>query len=82
MSLVKLRDVLVASDCNTADQVIALITACIEGGTDKGSEIVSTVSDLGYKPSYVGLMLSKNAGSSAERHHWFRDAEGYYRLHH
>ena len=81
MTLAQLRDDLVASECNKAEQVIFLITASIESGIDNGSEIVATVSRLGYKTSYVGLMLSKNAGSSAERYHWFRNAEGHYQMH-
>ncbi|MFZ1742660.1 MAG: hypothetical protein WAT93_07390 [Pontixanthobacter sp.] len=81
MSLDELRDALVAAGCKQDAQVIALITACIEGGIDTGSEIVSTVSGLGYDKQYVGLMLSNNKGGSAERHRWFRDAEGHYSLH-
>lgn len=81
MRLIELRHALIASGCNKADQVIALITACNERGTVNGPKIVSAVSDLGYDKRYVATHLSTNAGSSAERHHWYRTAEGHYQMH-
>lgn len=80
MDLEELRDALIASGSNKAEQVILLITACIEGEINTGSEIVSAVSDLGFDKRYVGKQLSTNAGSNAEGYHWYRDADGDYRL--
>lgn len=54
MSLVELQDALIAGGCDKPDQVIALITACIEGGTDTGPEIVLWVLTL----ATVGSMLA------------------------
>lgn len=81
MSLVTLRDWLFETGCKKPDQVVTLIKACIESGIDKGPEIVSTVSDLGFTKSFVGLMLGKSAGRNPERHEWVRGADGRYRLH-
>ena len=81
MSLVTLRDYLIENGCNQPAQVVTLIKACIESGIDKGPEIVSTVSDLGFDKSYVGLMLRKSAGRNPKRHHWVRETDGRYRVH-
>lgn len=81
MSLVTLRAYLIETGCNQPDQVVTLIKACIESGIDEGPEIVSTVSDLGFDKSYVGLMLRKSAGRNPERHPWVRGADGRYRVH-
>lgn len=81
MSLVSLRDHLIETGCNQPDQVVTLTRACIESGIDKGPEIVSTVSDLGFDKSFVGLMLKKSAGSNSERHEWARGDDGRYRVH-
>ena len=80
MSLVTLRAYLIETGCNQRDQVVTLIKACIESGIDKGPEIVSTVSGLGFAKSYVGLILNKNAGSHSERYQWVREADGRYRV--
>ena len=63
MRLTELRHALIASGCNKADQVIALITACNERGTVNGPKIVSAVSDLGYDKRYVAIHLSKMQGA-------------------
>ena len=81
MTLEALRDGLAADGCNQTDQVIALITVCIEDGIDTGSEIVSTVSGLGFKKRYVGLLLNKNTGENQNLKQWYRTAEGKYQLH-
>jgi hypothetical protein len=82
MTLEALRDGLATDGCNKADQVIVLITVCIEDGITAGPEIVSTVSRLGCDQKYVGIQLSKNAGPNTERSRWVRTAEGPYQLHH
>jgi hypothetical protein len=81
MSLKALRDTLAANGCNKADQVIALITACIEDGITAGPEVLSTVSALGFNERYVGIQLSTNASPNPERSLWVRTAEGPYQLH-
>ena len=81
MSLETLRDLLAADGCNKAEQVITLITVCIENGITAGPEILSTVSGLGFNEKYVGIQLRKNAGRNPERYLWVRTAEGPYQLH-
>jgi hypothetical protein len=81
MTLEALRDGLAADGCNKADQVITLITVCIEDGITAGPEILSTVSGLGFNEKYVGIQLSTNAGRNPERYLWVRTAEGPYQLH-
>jgi hypothetical protein len=59
--------------CNLHDQVIALISACIDEGLADGSQLVGTVAHLGYKKSHVGWQLRDKLG-----HFWERNAEGVY----
>lgn len=81
MSLMDLRDALVASKCGQPDQVTTLIVACLEEGISSGVDIVKTIADMGYKRQFVGLQLSVNAGPNPDRYRWHRTSEGNYRLH-
>ncbi len=70
-----------AGDTTQFDRVLILIEATIESGITKGAEIVKTVSAFGYNARYVGIQLETNAGANPEKHRWFKNAEGHYRLH-
>lgn len=69
------------SGCNEADQVIALITVCIEDRTTAGPAILSAVTELGFNQKYVGIQISKNTGRHPVRSRWARTVEGQFRLH-
>jgi hypothetical protein len=81
MTLEELRDDLIARGCNLNDQAIALITACILDGIDRGPDIVRTVTALGLNQASVGAQLGHNTGPNPARHLWFKTEAGSYRLH-
>jgi len=67
--------------CTMHDQVRTLIEVCIAEGVTTGSDIIGAIVELGFDRSHVGLWLAKDCGLHAERHHWFKDADGQYVLH-
>lgn len=81
MNLTSLHDDLLLNGCKQDAQVLTLITACIEGGTDTGPEIIAAIASLGINRQYAGLLLAKNTGRFPARHRWFRDESGHYQLH-
>lgn len=81
MTLESLRDELRAEGFNKHVQVETLIKACIGDGMTRGSEIVATVTALGYEKQHVGLTLDQNTGSNPDYHSWYKDDRGRYRLH-
>lgn len=81
MSLVQLRDQLLASGCGRNDQVLIMISECISEGIDEGPAIVRTLVELGFDRKHVGILLSRHTGFSPARHSWFKDGNGKYRLH-
>lgn len=81
IDLQPLKDSLVATGGSKWEQVIALISFCLEEGLTDGKEVVRVVSELGYSAQFVGIQLSKNEGSNPDRYRWQKLADGTYRLH-
>ncbi len=81
MTLAALHKMLTASGASKPDQVITLITACIESGIVAGPMIVSTLAELGYDARHVGIILNRNSGPNAALRDWYRADNGDYRLH-
>lgn len=81
MILHRLKDHLIASGCNQQEQVLMLIEAHLGDGASVGSDIVRTISDLGYDRRFVGIQLSASAGSNPDRYPWRKSEDGTYCLH-
>ena len=81
MSLHRLKAHLIASGCNKQEQVLTLIEAYLGDGASVGSDIVRTISELGYDGRFVGIQLSKSAGSNPARYLWKKSEDGTYCLH-
>jgi len=69
-------------DCGPSknDRAIVLITTCISDGVNTGKQIIARGARLGLNPAHVALILSKDAGSNADRYRWRRDERGTYSL--
>lgn len=67
--------------CTMHDQVRSLIEVCIAEGVTTGADIIAAIAKLGFDRSHVGLWLAKDCGPNAQRHRWFKDRDGFYRLH-
>lgn len=81
MSIEALHKALVAAGTSKTEQVILLIEECLRDGMGDGAAIRERLIQLGYNGQFVGIQLSKNAGSNPECHRWLKDKSGDYRLH-
>lgn len=57
-------------------RAIVLITACIEAGVNRGTDIVDMMVELGFNTQHIGKLLSDQTGDDPSRHHWKRNADG------
>ena len=60
------------------EEVDTLVASCLLEGITKGTEIVSTVSCIGFPKKYVGLRLNLGRGLNPDQHFWSKDADGCY----
>lgn len=81
MTLEELRDRLAADRVNKNEQAIVMIEACLDTGIRQGNEIRTKLIKLGFNGRSIGIQLRTNAGLDPERHRWFKDENGDYRLH-
>jgi hypothetical protein len=75
-----LRALMAQCGPNKNDQVIALISACLEDGVNTRRRIVGVGDTLGYKPQHVVTLLNEGVGIDPRRARWLRDGEGTYTL--
>lgn len=67
---------------NRNEQAITAIGVLIAYGINRKRQLCGVMKRLGFKPSHIALMVIKSAGNDPERHHWYRDDQGFYRLFH
>jgi hypothetical protein len=66
---------------NQNDKAIVAIELCISQGVDTEGHIVGCLMRAGFGNRHAGTVLNKNAGGAPNRHRWWRDAAGRYRVH-
>lgn len=68
-----LRDLCIQIDCDKNEQVQILVAACIDEGINTGPGIVSTLVEIGFDKSHVGIQLRTN-----RKRLWQRDSDRFY----
>ena len=66
------------------DDIRSLVATCGPGVNQNDKAIVAIVGCLmraGFGNRHAGTVLNKNAGGAPNRHRWWRDAAGRYRVH-
>lgn len=74
-------DAAIAPHSNRHDRAIILIKECLAEGIDRGTDIIQTLTDLGFDQRHVGKLISDGCGPKPERHHWQKMPDGRYRSH-